>query len=88
MNDTAELDNHLKIAEKVGDIIRTVKQIDQMPDLQDFFANGFLDSFDIIRSVDELEKAFQVTIKGKYITEDNFKSVEAIAKLIVKLKHE
>lgn len=47
-----------------------------------FIEAGYLDSFDIISVVVDLENAFDVKISGALILPGNFKSLEAIANLI------
>ncbi len=75
-------------AAQIREIIRRIKQVEQVSDTEDFFATGFLDSFDIINLVDELEKTFNMKIKGEDIIEESFKSIETLAKLVMKMKHE
>ena len=48
-------------------------------------SEGILDSFDIITIVDEIDTEYGVEIKPKYLTADNFNSVESIWSLINKL---
>lgn len=50
----------------------------------DFIADGFLDSFDIISLVTELEEKFNVLIDALDIIPESFRSVESIAKMIRK----
>lgn len=46
---------------------------------------GVLDSLDIITIVDEINDEFEIDIKPKYLTADNFNSVKSIWQLINKL---
>jgi acyl carrier protein/GNAT superfamily N-acetyltransferase len=48
----------------------------------DFMEAGYLDSFDIITIVVDLETTFDVKISGALIVPENFKSIDAIANLI------
>lgn len=50
----------------------------------DFIEDGYLDSFDIVSLVSELEEQFNVKIDGLEIVPENFGSVEAIAALVKK----
>ena len=50
----------------------------------DFVAEGYLDSFDVITLVAELEDAFGVSISALDILPENFSSVENIKKLVEK----
>lgn len=47
---------------------------------------GFIDSFDVVNIVSELEEAFNVEIPPEEIIPENFDSIEHITKLIAKLK--
>jgi acyl carrier protein len=47
-----------------------------------FIEAGYLDSFDIISIVVDLETEFDVKISGALIVPENFKSIDAIAYLI------
>lgn len=48
-------------------------------------SDGILDSFDIITLVEEINSEFEIDIKPKHLTADNFNSVESIWKLIQQL---
>lgn len=48
----------------------------------DFFADGLLDSLDLITLVADLEKAYGIRIDGMAIVPENFHSVEAIERLL------
>lgn len=50
----------------------------------DFVVNGYLDSFDIVTIVSELEEAFDISIDGLDIVPENFSSVNAIAEMVRK----
>ena len=50
----------------------------------DFFADGYLDSFDLITFVAALEKEHGIKIKGMDIVPENFMNVEAIQNLLKK----
>ena len=49
-----------------------------------FIEDGMLDSFDLITLVNELDSTFGVSIDGVDILPENFCSVDAIARLLVK----
>lgn len=50
-----------------------------------FFEDGLLDSFMVVDLVSELEEQFDIEIDAEYVTEEHFKDVEAIVRLIGKL---
>ena len=47
---------------------------------------GILDSFDLVSLISELNDAFEIEITARDIDADNFNSVEAIQKMINRLK--
>lgn len=49
-----------------------------------FIDDGFLDSFDIISIVDELEEEYGIKIDGLEIVPENFQSVNSIFELVKK----
>ncbi len=48
----------------------------------DFFADGLLDSFDLIMLVSELETAYGIRIDGMAIVPENFCNLAAIERLL------
>jgi len=51
---------------------------------QDFIADGFLDSLDVVMLVTELDQQFSISIDGMDIIPDNFKNVDSIQALLKK----
>lgn len=47
-----------------------------------FIESGYLDSFDVITIIADLEEAFDVKIEGSAIIPENLKDIESIEKLI------
>jgi len=50
----------------------------------DYIEDGYLDSFDIIMIISELDKLFDISILGEDIVPENFSSVESLSKLVLK----
>ncbi len=50
----------------------------------DFFADGLLDSFDLVTLVATLDKAHGISIEGTEIVPENFQNCAAIARLLAK----
>ena len=50
----------------------------------DFIEDGYLDSFDVVTVVSEIESVFGVIIDGMDVVPENFGSVAAIVNLIEK----
>ncbi len=51
---------------------------------KDFIDDGYLDSFDIVALISELEETFHILIDGMDVLPENFCSVEAIAATVRK----
>ncbi len=51
-------------------------------------SDGILDSLDILTLVDEINAAFDIDVKPKYLTAENFDSVESMWQLIAQLQAE
>jgi acyl carrier protein len=49
-----------------------------------FIENGMLDSFDVVRLVNELDKEFGISIDGMDVLAENFSSLEKIVTLLHK----
>jgi len=50
-------------------------------------SDGKLESIDIVNIITELEENFEIEIGYEYITKENFESVEAILKMVEKIKN-
>jgi chitin disaccharide deacetylase len=50
--------------------------------VDDFFAKGMLDSFDLTVLVSSLEERFAISVDGADIVPENFRNVDAIASLL------
>lgn len=53
-------------------------------DSEDFIEDGYLDSFDIVTVIDELEKEFGIIVDGLEVIPENFATVATIEALINK----
>ncbi|MCM1157866.1 MAG: acyl carrier protein [Bacteroidales bacterium] len=49
-----------------------------------FIEDGYLDSFDLVTLISEIEEKYGISIDGLDIIPENFETVEAIVKLINK----
>ncbi len=54
----------------------------------DLFKGGFINSLFALEMVVYLEKTFKIKIKNKDITEQNFKTIDNIAKVVMSYKGE
>ena len=51
---------------------------------KDLFEGGFVDSLFALEIVVYLEKTFSIRIKNKEITEENFRTIDNIAELVIR----
>lgn len=51
---------------------------------ENFVEDGYLDSFDVVTLVAEIEEKFNILIDGLEVLPENFETVEAICELIRK----
>lgn len=50
---------------------------------KNFVEDGYLDSFDVVTLVVEIESEFGILIDGLDVLPENFESIESICKLII-----
>jgi acyl carrier protein len=72
--------------EKVIGILKKVRPEFEFAGVNDFFARGMLDSFDLTSLVSELEASYGIAIDGGDIIPENFRNLEAILGLVAKYK--
>ena len=70
--------------EKILAILKEVQPDFAFEDGVDFIEEGYLDSFDIVQLVAELEGQFKIVISALDIVPENFNSIGAISGLIQK----
>lgn len=80
------METEITIKKKIIEILEQLKQVQQLEKETELISNGFLDSFDVISLVDNIEKTFQVTINGAEVILDNFDNIDAIVNLILRIK--
>lgn len=71
--------------DKIITILSEIRPEFDFTQSQDYINDGFLDSFDVVTLVTELDEKFAISIDGVDIVPENFKNVEAI-KLLLKKK--
>lgn len=70
--------------EVINRILLEIRPEINFKESEDFLSDGFLDSFDIVMLVTELDKAFQISIEGTEVIPENFQNIESIEKLLQK----
>ncbi len=67
---------------KITDILADIRPEFNFTESNDFFEDGYLDSFDLITLVASLDKEYHTKIKGTDIVPENFCSLQAIRSLM------
>ncbi len=70
--------------DKVYKVLEEIRPEFDFRDSEDFIEDGYLDSFDIVAVVSELESSFGIIIDGLDVIPENFVSVETICNVIKK----
>lgn len=70
--------------EKVYNILQTIRPEFNFKESDNFVEDGYLDSFDVVTLVSEIEDLFGIVIDGLDVLPENFSSVQAICDLICK----
>lgn len=70
--------------EKIMEILNEIRPEFNFNESQDFIEDGYLDSFDLVTLVSELDSCFGISIDGLDIIPENFVSAEAIANVVIK----
>ncbi len=68
----------------ISTILKNIRPEFEFAGVDDFFARGMLDSFDLTMLVSALEERYRITVDGVDILPENFRSVEAISSLLAK----
>lgn len=69
---------------KILTILNEIRPEFDFSNSNDFIADGYLDSFDIVSLVSSLEEDYGILIDALDILPENFCSVEAIAEMVKK----
>ena len=74
--------------EKVLSILKEIRPEFDFEESDNFVEDGYLDSFDIVTLVSELEVAFDVVIDGLDVLPENFETVQDICNMMNKSREE
>lgn len=74
--------------EKIFSILKDLRPEFDFEESDNFVEDGYLDSFDIVTLVSELETAFDVVIDGLDVLPENFETVQDISNLVNKSREE
>ena len=70
--------------EKLYEMLNDLRPEFDFHQSDNYIEDGYLDSFDIVALITEIESNFEIKIDGLDIIPDNFISHEAIVNLIIK----
>lgn len=70
--------------EKIYAILEELRPEFDFKSSENFVEDGYLDSFDVVTLVAEIEEKFDILIDGLEVLPENFETVEAICELIRK----
>lgn len=70
--------------EKIIQILKEIRPEFDFEESDNFVEDGYLDSFDIVTLVSELETAFDIVIDGLDVLPENFETVQDICNMINK----
>ena len=74
--------------EKVLSILKEIRPEFDFEESDNFVEDGYLDSFDIVTLVSELETAFDVVSDGLDVLPENFETVQDICNMVNKSREE
>lgn len=69
---------------EIYEMLETLRPEFDFRSSEDFIEDGFLDSFDVVNLVSDLETKYDILIDALDILPENFNTVDAIVKLIQK----
>lgn len=72
--------------EKILEILKDIRPELDFTESNDFIEDGYLDSFDMVALVSNLDKTFCISILGEDIIPENFANIEAIENIVKKYK--
>lgn len=72
--------------EKILEILQDLRPELDFTESNDFIEDGYLDSFDMVALVSDLDKTFCISILGEDIIPENFSNLEAIENIVKKYK--
>ena len=70
--------------EKIMEILQGIRPEFDFNSSEDFIEDGYLDSFDLVSLVSELDETFDISLDGLDIIPANFKSLDTITNVVKK----
>jgi acyl carrier protein len=72
------------VHEKILAILKSIRPECDFQNSSNFIQDGYLDSFDIVLTIAELDKLFGISILGEDIIPENFVSIDNLCKIVLK----
>jgi len=69
---------------QILEILQNIRPEFDFSTSNNYFADGMLDSFDMVLLVNEIEKVYNISIRGLDIIPENFNSLSSIEQLLAK----
>ena len=76
----------MSVKEQVNAILKEIKPTKDLEALTDIIEGGYLDSFELMSLIAQLNEVFDIEIDVDEIVPENFNSVDAIAAMVERLK--
>jgi acyl carrier protein len=70
--------------EKILEVLKKIRPECDFENSSDYIQDGYLDSFDIVLIIAELDRLFNISILGEDIVPENFASVDNLCKIVLK----
>lgn len=70
--------------EKILELLEELRPEFDFESSEDFIEDGYLDSFDIVTLVSDLDSFYNISIDGEDIIPENFVTLESIANVVQK----
>ncbi len=70
--------------DKIKEILTKIRPEFDFETSEDFIEDGYLDSFDLVTLVSELDETYGISIDGLDIIPENFVTVQSIAAMVAK----
>ncbi|MCH5265266.1 MAG: acyl carrier protein [Lachnospiraceae bacterium] len=67
---------------KIMEILQGIRPEFDFSTSENFIEDGYLDSFDLVTLVSELDATFDISIDGLDIVPENFETIETIANVV------
>ncbi len=79
--------NRMDMRDEIKAILKKMKG-EWFEEEENLFSDGYIDSFELIRLIVELEEAFHIKIQDDKVSPESFNSIDRICKLITNAKKE